>query len=610
MESSEITVNTEVMPKTIYESFCKTATLHSEKVALMYKGKDNEYEGITYKELNDLVNRVAASVKNLGIKKGDKVAIFSYNRPEWVIVDLAVLKLGGIVVPIYHTLSSSAVKHIINDSGSKLIFVENAEFFNTIDSIRNESPCLTAVVTFDTREIDTQKDFLIFSNLESDEMQVEKSIFDDLPPISADDAATIVYTSGTTGEPKGAVLSHHNIVSNAFSAIKRFRITSEDVFLSFLPLCHMFERTCGYYTAIFVGGSIGYAKDISTVAEDIKKVRPTILLVVPRVIEKAYDTSVKKVEESSPIKKALVLSAIRNLNEYANLKYKKMNISLGLRMKCGIYNSLVASKFKKIAGGKLRLLVSGGAPLNRQVAKVFYILGFNIVEGYGLTETSPVVCSGAVEGHRLGTVGKPFDDVEIRIGENDEILVRGPNVMKGYFNRPEETTRAIDKEGWFHTGDKGKLDEDGNLIITGRIKEIIVTSYGKNVAPVPIEAEITKSSYITQVVLYGDNKKYITALIVPEREPIERYAKERNILVADYKELLDKDNIKKLIANEIKKATVNFAPFEKVKAFTLLPESFTIENSMLTPTLKLRRPKIIERYRSEIDSMYAQTEGR
>ena len=604
MENLDITTNREGVSLTIYESFHKAATLHSEKVALMYKSDENEYVGITYKELYDLVNKVAASIKNLGIKKGDMVAIFSYNRPEWAIVDLAVLKLGGIVVPIYHTLSSPAVKHIINDSGSKLVFVENAELLATVDSIRKEAPCITAVVVFDTRGIDTQKDFLRFSDLKRDEMPVDESVFDDLPPISADDTATIVYTSGTTGEPKGAVLSHHNIVSNALSLIRRFRVTSEDVFISFLPLCHMFERTCGYYTVLFTGASLGYAENLSTVAEDIKKIRPTILLVVPRVIEKAYDTVFKKVKESSPIKRALVLSAIRNLNKYANLKYKNMKISLGLRMRCGIYNTLIASKFREIAGGRLRVVVSGGAPLNRQVAKVFYILGFNIVDGYGLTETSPVVCSNTVEDSRLGTVGKPLDDIEIKIAGNDEILVRGPNVMKGYFNKPEETAKAIDKEGWFHTGDQGKLDQDGNLIITGRIKEIIITSYGKNIAPVPIETEIVNSNYISQAMLYGDNKKYITALILPEREPIERYAKEKNIPAADYTELLKKDDIKELIAIEIEKTTVNFAHYEKVKVFTLLPESFTIENGMLTPTLKIRRSKITERYRSVIDSMY------
>ncbi len=610
MENSEITTDGELVSKTIHESFCKTATLHLEKVALMYKSDKNEYKGITYKELNDSVNRVAVSIKDLGIRKGDKVGIFSYNRPEWVIVDLAVLKLGGIVVPIYHTLPSSAVTHIIKDSGSKLIFVENAELFATIDSIRKETACLTAVVVFDTRGIDTQKGFLRFSDLKRDEIPVDQGVLDDLSLISADDTATIVYTSGTTGEPKGVVLSHHNIVSNAFSAVRRFKLVSEDVFLSFLPLSHMFERTCGYYTVLFAGGSIGYAENLSTVAENIGEIRPTVLLTVPRVIEKGYNTAVQKVAESSPIKRALVFSAVKNLNEYANLKYKKMNISLGLRMKWRIYDFLIASKFRRIAGGRLRLLVSGAAPLNRQIAKVLYILGFNIIEGYGLTETSPIVCCNTIEKSRLGTVGKPLDDVEIKIGENDEILVRGPNVMKGYFNMPGETAKTIDKEGWFHTGDQGRFDENGNLVITGRLKEIIVTSYGKNVAPVPIEAEITKSSYIEQTVLYGDNEKYISALIVPEREFIERYAKEKNILADDYAELLKKDDIKKLMAAEIEKVTADFASFEKVKTFTLLPEGFTVENGMLTPTLKLRRSKITERYRSEIDSMYVKRQRR
>ena len=261
-------------------------------------------------------------------------------------------------------------------------------------------------------------------------------------------------------------------------------------------------------------------------------------------------------------------------------------------------------QFRKIAGGRLRLLVSGGAPLDRKLAKTLHVLGFNIVEGYGLTETAPIVCTGTLEDNCLGTVGKPLDGVEVKIGESEEIFVRGPNLMRGYFNMPEETAKAIDGDGWFHTGDQGKLDKRGNLVITGRLKELIVTSYGKKVAPVPIEAEIVKVPYIDQALLFGDNRNFITALIVPRREMIERYARDKGIAAADYAELLARREIRDLVASEIERATADLAPFEKVRAFALLAEGFTVANELLTPTLKLRRKKIAERYQDAIDALY------
>ncbi len=593
------------MAETIYECFLEVETKGPDKPALMHKEGD-DYKGTTYKELMDTINRVAAHLRTLGFKKGDKAAIFSYNRPEWVIADLAVLKLGGITVPIYHTLSASAVKYIINDSECKLIFVENEELFDKIDSIRGETPSLTAAVVFDAAGIKTGKDILKFSELNESKLSAGESAFDGLAQISKDDTATIVYTSGTTGDPKGVVLSHHNIIFNALAGIKRFHVTPDDVFLSFLPLCHMFERTCGYYTMLFAGCAIAYAENLTTIAENIKSVRPTILIVVPGVIEKVYDKVVKNVEKSSPVKRAIVHSAVKNLNKYANLKYRKQPVSFWLKLKCGFYNNLIASKFMSIAGGRLRLIVSGGAPLNRQIAKIFYIMGFTIVEGYGMTEASPAIAISTIEENKLGTVGKPFEGVEIKFGNNEEIMVRGPNVMQGYFKKPEATAEVIDKDGWLHTGDKGKMDEGGNLIITGRIKEIIVTAYGKNIAPVPIETAIVSSNYITQAMLYGDDKKFITALILPDRELIESYAREQDILFSDFEELINHEDIKKLIEDEIDRATENFSHHEKVKKFTLISDYFTVENGMLTPTWKLRRGKIVERYKGLINSMYGE----
>ncbi|MCK4528302.1 long-chain fatty acid--CoA ligase [candidate division WOR-3 bacterium] len=590
------------MAETIYQSILETAKRYPDKTALMYK-KQGQYLGITYKELNNLVDAVAAMIQGLGIKKGDIIGIFSNNRPEWTIADLAVLKQGGVVVPIYYNLPPSCLKYIINDSKIRLIFVENSELFALIDSIRNETPDLKKIILFDATGVSSNKDFLKFDDTE----KTGHRAIDKGAVISNNDIATIVYTSGTTGEPKGVILTNDNIVSNILSIINRFKIAPDDIIVSYLPLCNMFERTC-CYTLLFAGGTIGYAENLSTIAQDVAEIRPTLLIAVPRIIEKAYDMAVEKVEKSSPIKKALVLSAIKNLNKYANLKYKNMKISPWLKIKYSIYNRLVASKFREIAGGRLRLIISGSAPLNPQIEKIFYILGFNIIEGYGLTETSPVVCTNLIEDNRLGTVGKPIDDVEIKIGDGDEILVKGPNVMKGYLNKPEETARVIDSNGWFHTGDQGRFDAYGNLIITGRIKEIIVTSYGKNIAPAPLEEKISRSRYIDQVMLHGDKRKYIVALIVPNRESIEHYAGEKNILSGNYSELLETDKIKELINHEIEKATTNLASYEKVKTFALLSEGFTVENGMFTLTLKLRRGEIAKRYVELINALYENLE--
>jgi long-chain acyl-CoA synthetase len=605
MNHSEAAEPQQDSPQTIYHRFQDSADRHADKVALMVRDQEMHYAGITYRELNKTVSRLAGSLQRLGIARGDRVAICSRNRPEWVVTDLAVLKLGGIVVPIYQTLPPAAVAHIINDSGSKLLFAQNAEPFSGREQWEEQCPSLAHVVLFEDPKKQHRGRYDTFSGLLADSPPLpDKEPAGDLAGISQEDAATIVYTSGTTGEPKGAVLTHGNIVSNALAAVKRFRFTSCDVILSYLPLCHMFERTCGYYTFLFAGARIAYAQDMTTIIDDIRLVRPTILIAVPRIIEKVYEAVEQRVRESTVIRRRLVTAAIGSLNEYWNRTYRGQKVPMSLGLKRSFYEFLVAAKFRKIAGGRLRLLVSGGAALDRKIEKTLHILGFNIIQGYGLTETSPVVTCRSVEDNRLGTVGKPLDGVEVRIAENDEILVRGPNVMQGYFQKPEETRAAIDEQGWLHTGDRGRFDADGNLIITGRIKELIVTSYGKNVAPIPIENMLTGSTFVEQSVLIGDGRKYITALIVPRKEMVERFAAERNIPAEDYAALLDKPAIRELFAAEIARTTADLSGFEQIKGFTLLPEPFTVENGLLTPTLKVRRGKILKRYRLPIEHMY------
>jgi long-chain acyl-CoA synthetase len=599
-------------PDSITAAFRDAAARYADKTALRFKGEDGEYRSISYRDLAAAVDRLIASLRRIGVGKGDRVAIFAYHGPEWVMADLASLSLGAVIVPLYHTLTPAAAKYILNDSACKLVFVENKDLFGVIDSIRAEVPSLEHVVVFDETGIEKGGTYLKFADLTAegadggrDGTPGERSAGAALPPVSPGDPATIVYTSGTTGAPKGAVLSHGNIVFDVFAATRHFKIGPDDTFLSFLPLCHMFERTCGYYTMLFAGATIGYAEGLSTIVSDVQKIRPTIIIVVPRIVEKIYEAVERKVTEAPLLRRRLVYSAVKCLNDRVNRLYRGEPVPFPLRLRSAFCDRLVASKFRKIAGGRLRLLVSGGAPLDRKLAKTLRVLGFNIVEGYGLTETAPIVCAGALDGHRLGTVGKPLDGVELKIGEWDEILVKGPNLMCGYFNLPEETAKAIDGEGWLHTGDQGRIDERGNLVITGRLKELIVTSYGKKVAPVPIEADILRSPYIDQVVLFGDNKKFIVALVVPQRDAIERFAREKGFGAAEYPELLARREITDLVAAEIERATIDLTPFEKVKAFKLLPEGFTVANELLTPTLKLRRRKIVERYQDAIEALYA-----
>jgi len=587
------------MAETIYDYFISAADKFHLRTALMYK-KNGKYIKITYGELRKLVDSLALQLTELGIKKGDTIGIYSYNRPEWAISDLAILKIGAVVVPIYHVLSPYYVKYIINDAQLKLLFIENAKLFESFCSIKNEIPCLEKVVLFDDTGLDSDSKFLKFSAIT--QPQPKEQIHD--TNVSGHDVATIVYTSGTTGEPKGAVLTHNNIISNTLSAIKLFNINHNDIIMSYLPLSHMFERTAGYYIMVFTGGVIGYAENFTTIVDDITKIKPTLLIALPRVLEKAYQTATEKIEQGSRLTKELVSSAIKGLNEYANLKYKKLPIPLSLKIKRTIYDKLVASKFRKIAGGRIRLIVSGGAPLNKMIAKIFYILSFNICDGYGLTETSPVISSCTPQDNRLGTVGKAFPNVKVKIGNNNEILTKGPNLMLGYHNKPEETTNAVDKDGWFHTGDQGKFDEFSNLVITGRIKELIVTSYGKKVPPIPIEEKLCKCGYIDQAVLYGDKKNFIIALIVPNQKSLENYAQCNDISCTDYTNLLKKNTINNLIKQALDDACKDLAPYEKVKAFALLSEGFTIENELLTPTLKLRRTKVFEKYRDLIEETY------
>ncbi|NPV13837.1 long-chain fatty acid--CoA ligase [candidate division WOR-3 bacterium] len=595
------------MAETLYFSFLETAQRLPSQPALMHK-VGNKFRTITYGELNRFVDETAAGLQAQGVKPGMRVGIYSYNRPEWPIADLAAIKLGAVVVPIYHTLSVDAVCYILNEAEVSHLFIESPELLAPLVPCLPQLSNLQLIITFFEQLPGNfnGKPFVSLTKLREQGARFLKQHPDDVKPHQAqpDDLLTICYTSGTTGEPKGAMLSHRNILTNARAAIERFNITEKDRFVSFLPLCHMFERTCGYYTMLLAGATIAYAQSIQTIREDVAQIKPTVLLVVPRVLEKVYNAVQEKVLTGPPLQRRLMIATLKTSTRCAILRSQKKNIPLGLKLKKKILDLLVVRKLRRLGGGRIRIIMSGGAPLERKLARTFRNLGFNLLEGYGLTETAPVVCAAVPGEEKVGTVGKPFPGVQVKIGENDEILVRGVNVMKGYFKKPEETARAIDAEGWFHTGDQGRFDADGNLIITGRIKELIVNSYGKNIPPVPIEQALINSKYIEQAVVFGDRKPYLVALIVPARLTLEDYARQEKIPFGKFEELLNHPKIIELFRTEVARATAHFASYEQVRKFRLIPEPLTVENNLLTPTLKVRRQPTYEMYKDLIESMY------
>ncbi|MEO0073933.1 MAG: long-chain fatty acid--CoA ligase, partial [candidate division WOR-3 bacterium] len=521
---------------------------------------------------------------------------------------LASLKLGAQVVPVYHTLPAESVRYILHDAEVTHIVVEDQNLLNNIMSIIDSLPSLTHIVHLGETPASNPGNgrLLPFSRLRTSGAAAltNDPALNRPCPVQPDAIATICYTSGTTGEPKGAMLTHQNILSNVLSAIEWCNINEKDVLLSFLPLCHMFERTCGYYSLLLAGACIAYAESVQTVAQDARTIRPTLMIVVPRVLEKAYSTVVERVLKGPALQRRLMAAALRSHTRYARLRHRGQRIPLRLALVRWLTGLLVVRRLHRLAGGRLRMIFSGAAPLDRRLANIFRAFGFNLLEGYGLTEAAPVICA-ALPGHeRVGTVGRPFPGVEVRIGANSEVLVRGPNVMKGYLNKPEETARTIDQDGWLHTGDQGRFDEFGNLIITGRIKELIVNSYGKNIAPVPIEQALISSPYIEQALVIGDRRPFLSALIVPCRNMLENWAQTKGISANDYHELLLQPRVTELFRSEINRLTASLAPYEQVREFRLIPEPYTVENGLLTPTLKLRRRQVEEIYRNEIESMY------
>ncbi len=563
-----------MIPQNLASVFKETVRRFPDKTALSSK-RGGRIESLTWLELSKKVDSVASALLKRGLAPGDRIAILSENRPEWACVDLAAQCVGVITVPVYTSLTPNEIRYILSDCGAALVAVSSKELFEKLVPIHRSLPMLRTVVGFDASlslsKENLSVNFELLKELES-EVSDAADLDQRIRTIPADAVASLIYTSGTTGFPKGVMLTHSNFIHNAFFCKKALQMSESDVHLSFLPLSHVFERLAGHYLMIMIGARISYAENMDSVARDLLEVRPTFILGVPRFYEKIKARVSETLEKLSPFKKRLLFWFIR-------------------------------WKFRMRLGGRVRFCVSGGAALPKETAEFFADLGVVILEGYGLSETAPVISANRQERYKFGSVGLPLDGVEVRITGEGEIVTKSECVMKGYWNKPEET-REVLKEGWFYTGDLGLIDKEGFLVITGRKKELIVTSGGKKIAPRAIEEMIENDPCILRCVLFGEGKKFISALIVPRAEKVMAYADADKIAYRDLGDLLRNPRVYGWMDQKIQALCQDLASFERIKYFALLEHDFSQSAGELTPTLKVKRDTVLSRYRDRLLPFY------
>lgn len=600
--------------KTITQLFfqiTKEFGIGKERPVLKYKF-DTEYSGVTYDELFSTTERFANGLASLEVERGDKVAIIAENRPEWVYSDMAILGLGAIDVPLYPISTSETIEFILNNSESVGIVVSNKFQLNKVLKIRDKCKSLQFIVLMNNEDVTEDQGVYSFERVlkKGDNFKRENpNHFEESANLcNENDLCTIIYTSGTTGEPKGVMLTHKNIVSNIKAAHEIFNIDENDIFLSLLPLCHIFERMAGYYTAFSCGGMICYAESIEKVAQNMTEIKPTIMTAVPRLFERIYSRIKRNVESQSPKKQKIFNWALVVGRAYMDAKKSRDGVPIGLSIKHVLADKLVFKKLRAITGGNLRFFISGGAALARDLGLFFESVGILVIEGYGLTESSPVISSNRLNDYKFGSVGKPMPGVEVKIAQDGEILASGPNIMQGYYKNKKETEETL-KDGWLHTGDIGVFDAEGFLIITDRKKHLFKTSGGKYIAPTPIENMFLASKYIDQFVLIGDRRMFLSALIVPDFEALKEYADANRIQYKDPMELVEKKQIYELLEKELGQFQKNLANFERVRKFKVLGKPFSIEDGEMTPSLKIKRKVVEERYSHLIEEMYKGLEG-
>ncbi len=570
---------------------------HDKPACLMHK-VDGRYVSVSTAEFADGVRHLAKALVQAGVRRGDRVALMAENGPAWPMIDFATLAIGAALVPIYPTLLPEGAAYVARDSGSRILFVQGRERLEGLLALRGEMPAVERIVLLggEAREADVEG-FEAFRALGSD---VTREEFDGWSKLaSPEDVATLIYTSGTTGDPKGVMLTHHNLASNVLTGCDQLGLEGHFVALSFLPLSHSFERMVDY-CYFFRGVTIAYAESVQSVAQNLLEVRPHVFVAVPRVYEKVMARVIENASASGGLKTKIFRWAVGVGRQ--SLPRRLSFQSAGVKTR--IADKLVFSKIRARLGGRFEFAMSGGAPLGRDTAEFFWGAGIPILEGYGLTETSPVISVNTFRDVRLGTVGKPMPGIEVRIAEDGEILTRGPNVMKGYYGKPEATREVLDDDGWFRTGDIGHLDDAGFLVITDRKKELIVNAYGKNIAPAPIENALKSSRFIGQSVVIGDRRQYLAALIVPDFEALASWCATQGIAGPVDRQLADA-KVRALYQGEVDKVNAELARYEQIRVWELVPNDFTLEGGELTPTLKVKRRVINVKYKEILDRLYA-----
>jgi long-chain acyl-CoA synthetase len=608
-----ISIDFKTMPNTLTELIARQATRYGNREAFRCRvSSDGKWQATTWDEFNRDVNLLAYAFETLDLAPQDMLAIFSANRPEILITDFACYRNRAVPVSIYATASPEQVQYIINDSDARMIAVGDQAQYATVRSICANCPNLERIIAFDDKIVIDHDDKMTmsFANLLELGATATKMCHDAVDlrssEATADDIATLIYTSGTTGEPKGAILTHSNF--NAALDLHRERLTmlsEDDTSLSFLPMSHIFEKAWTYF-CLFMGMKVSINPNPKEIQAALQETRPTCMCSVPRFWEKIYAAIQEKLSNAKGFKKWMMMRAIK-VGHRRNIDYARLGrkAPYWLEMQYKFFDKKVFSFLRKVIGIENgNIFPTAGAPLSPKIVEFFHTCGINIVIGYGLSETTASVSCFPEVGFQIGTVGTLMPHVKVKIGSENEILVKGPTVMRGYYNKPDATAAAFTDDGWFRTGDAGRIDKDGNLILTERLKDLFKTSNGKYIAPQAIESCLGEDKYIEQVAVIGDQRKYVTAIIIPAFEALKEYARRNHIKFKDSQDLIENSEIRKFIEERIERLQQGFAGFEKIKRFTLLPREFTIEGGELTNTLKLRRSIINMLYANEIEAMY------
>ncbi len=597
-------------PATLVEMFERAARRHNRPDALNYK-RDGAWRPISSDQLIERARMIALGLYSLGMRHGDRAALVSENCPEWTLTDAGCLFAGVVDVPIYWTLTPAQACYILMDSGARVLFVSKRRKFDQLKDALDACGALEHVIFLDGDGAE-EAGGMTLSELEARGRELHarrpELVGEMARSVGADDLATIIYTSGTTGEPKGVMLTHSNLVSNLIDSSTHLSFGEKDVALSVLPLSHVFERLA-MYMYIHHGISVFYAESLEKIGDNFREVRPTLFIGVPRLFEKIYARIKERAVKEGKLKAAVLAWAVSVGKTYAQHTLARRKVPPLLAFKHKLASRVVFSKWRAGLGGRVRLFISGGAALPDEIAYIFEGAGLPIIQGYGLTETAPVIAAGRPEEQRVGTVGRPIRNVEVRIAADGEIEIRGPNVMRGYYNKPEATRAVFTEDGWFKTGDIGTLDADGFLRITDRKKELFKTSGGKYIAPQPIEQRIKQSRFVNQVVLIGNGRKFPAALIVPDWDQLRSYAEFKGIDARTPAEFCKHPRIIDLFERQVAALTPDLAQYERVKRIALLEHEFTIDGGELTPTLKVKRRVIDEKYRGVIDRLYEEAEG-